>query len=439
MKFLLKTLVLICLSAIGLQAHSLSPVKVTYSADALFPHQDEKNINPEHLSELDNLASKIKKINLEVVIAVGHADPSEKNALSLSKSRAELVKQYLVKAGVDASRIYTEGQGSTRPLGKDASRNRRVEIEVVGTPSLQRLTWEELKAEPLTWRLLDDSVKHISNTPRPTLPPPWSARNRDALPILEFVQTIQDPAWREIYAHKLLIEAIWRKDDSLAIVAFELREKVQILLDKNKHSSSLYGYPVASLEAASYGTPIAKGLTIGELQNYKDAHSLKADQLKKVICQQPPYGVKNSQDIIDAGKALYPGETFMPKFEPTLQYALLGCALSSYPIAFQWLIEQGGNPDLTNTLGQTMLHLDILWDGGRNMERLIKAKTNINATDYQSNTALHFIAKSQFGGGAMLPPISLSIASKQQLWDTLIAAGANPNIPNKAGQLPVRP
>jgi OOP family OmpA-OmpF porin len=48
------------------------------------------------------------------------------------------VKNFLVEKGVEKNRIYTEGKGSTQPVADNKTRegrakNRRVEVEVVGT------------------------------------------------------------------------------------------------------------------------------------------------------------------------------------------------------------------------------------------------------------------------------------------------------------------
>ncbi len=56
---------------------------------------------------------------------------------ALSVKRAGAVKAYLVSKGIDANRIYSEGKGETSPVADNSTRsgrskNRRVEIEVVG-------------------------------------------------------------------------------------------------------------------------------------------------------------------------------------------------------------------------------------------------------------------------------------------------------------------
>jgi OOP family OmpA-OmpF porin len=56
----------------------------------------------------------------------------------LSLRRAEAVKAYLLSKGVEANRVYTEGKGEKQPVADNKTaegraKNRRVEIEVVGT------------------------------------------------------------------------------------------------------------------------------------------------------------------------------------------------------------------------------------------------------------------------------------------------------------------
>ena len=113
--------------------------KVTYAADAFFDF-DKSVLKPEGRAKLDDLVSKIKGINLEVIIAVGHTDSVGSDAYNqkLSVRRAEAVKAYLVSKGIEKNRVYTEGKGEKQPVADNKTKegrakNRRVEIEVVGT------------------------------------------------------------------------------------------------------------------------------------------------------------------------------------------------------------------------------------------------------------------------------------------------------------------
>ncbi len=113
--------------------------KVTFAADALFDF-DKAVLKPEGKAKIDDLASKLQGINLEVVIATGHTDSVGSDAYNqkLSERRAAAVKAYMVSKGIDEKRIFTEGKGEKQPVAdnKNAAgraKNRRVEIEVVGT------------------------------------------------------------------------------------------------------------------------------------------------------------------------------------------------------------------------------------------------------------------------------------------------------------------
>jgi OmpA-OmpF porin, OOP family len=113
--------------------------KVTYAADAFFDF-DKSVLKKEGKAKLDDLVGKVKGINLEVIIAVGHTDSIGTDAYNqkLSVRRAEAVKAYLVSKGIEKNRVYTEGKGEKQPVADNKTKegrakNRRVEIEVVGT------------------------------------------------------------------------------------------------------------------------------------------------------------------------------------------------------------------------------------------------------------------------------------------------------------------
>ncbi|MCC3157064.1 OmpA family protein [Hymenobacter sp. 15J16-1T3B] len=86
------------------------------------------------LPALNQLAAELRQRPALRLQIAGHTDrvgESEKNQL-LSEQRAEAVKAYLVKAGIEPARLSTVGYGDTRPLfpSPDA-RNRRVEVAEV--------------------------------------------------------------------------------------------------------------------------------------------------------------------------------------------------------------------------------------------------------------------------------------------------------------------
>ncbi|EKO15372.1 OmpA family protein [Leptospira kirschneri] len=89
-------------------------------------------------SILENLNSYLKE-NLNVKIKItGHTDLNgdAQDNLILSRNRANAVKDYLVKKGIDSERIITDGKGSSEPIvplknPKTDYKNRRTEFQLI--------------------------------------------------------------------------------------------------------------------------------------------------------------------------------------------------------------------------------------------------------------------------------------------------------------------
>jgi OOP family OmpA-OmpF porin len=97
-------------------------------------------LKPDAQAKLTDLVEKTKGVALEVVIAVGHTDTVGTDGYNqkLSIRRAEAVKNFLVGKGIERNRVYTEGKGESNPAADNKTaagraKNRRVEVEVVGT------------------------------------------------------------------------------------------------------------------------------------------------------------------------------------------------------------------------------------------------------------------------------------------------------------------
>ena len=120
-------------------APAAAATKVTYASDVFFA-ANQAVLKAAGKAKLDDLVGKVKGINLEVIVAVGHTDSkgSDKANQAMSVRRAEAVKAYLVSKGIEKNRVYTEGKGSKQPVADNKTaegraKNNRVEIEVVGT------------------------------------------------------------------------------------------------------------------------------------------------------------------------------------------------------------------------------------------------------------------------------------------------------------------
>ncbi|MDZ7653669.1 MAG: OmpA family protein [Burkholderiaceae bacterium] len=118
--------------------------KVTFAATVRFA--TARGLDDRDSAVIDDLASKVKGITLEVVIVTGHTDSTGNAAANqkLSEKRANDVKAQLIKhAKIDPGRIYVEGKGASQPIADNRTPegralNRRVEIEVVGTRPIKR-------------------------------------------------------------------------------------------------------------------------------------------------------------------------------------------------------------------------------------------------------------------------------------------------------------
>lgn len=113
--------------------------KLVYGSDAFFDF-DKSVIKPEGKETLTKLAKSMANINLEVIIAVGHTDSVGTDAynMKLGARRAEAVKAFLISQGVEKNRVYTDSKGERQPIADNKTaagraKNRRVEIEIVGT------------------------------------------------------------------------------------------------------------------------------------------------------------------------------------------------------------------------------------------------------------------------------------------------------------------
>ncbi|HTF02415.1 MAG TPA: OmpA family protein [Bacteroidia bacterium] len=102
----------------------------TLTLENIYFETNKSRILPESYQPLYDIIIELKlQPNLKVQI-VGHTDVHGKPAdnQKLSEERAKAVAAFFISKGIDASRITTKGYGSSRPLGDDDQKNRRVEF-----------------------------------------------------------------------------------------------------------------------------------------------------------------------------------------------------------------------------------------------------------------------------------------------------------------------
>jgi OOP family OmpA-OmpF porin len=121
--------------------------RLTFDADTLFD-VDKSVLRPEGRAALNRFVDKVKGINPETIMVVGHASRpgSVRHNQVLSEERAESVKAYLVRIGMAPYRVQTSGVGETQPVTfageclSDMSTkaiacrqpDRRVDIQLIG-------------------------------------------------------------------------------------------------------------------------------------------------------------------------------------------------------------------------------------------------------------------------------------------------------------------
>lgn len=109
---------------------------------------------------LDQIVA-VMELNSEYNLSIfGHTDNvgDPKKNLVLSQKRAEAVRQYLIKKGIDENRLVSEGFGDTKPIAdnktsKGRAQNRRVEFEV----NYEEVTFEKV-VNPELQNMVNEAV-----------------------------------------------------------------------------------------------------------------------------------------------------------------------------------------------------------------------------------------------------------------------------------------
>lgn len=107
-------------------------LRATFKSEAYFDY-DSAQLKPGAYPELRRIAGVLNRYPQTTIEVGGHTDSrgTEEYNQSLSKRRADAVKNELILNGVSAQRIRAVGYGESRPISSDHSMNRRVEIIIV--------------------------------------------------------------------------------------------------------------------------------------------------------------------------------------------------------------------------------------------------------------------------------------------------------------------
>ncbi|MBL7741108.1 MAG: OmpA family protein [Chitinophagaceae bacterium] len=110
----------------------------TYTLENVHFDSGKASLRPESFPSLEELFKYLKnKDDIKVEIA-GHTDSRGNDTLNLklSQQRAETIKSYLVKKGIQPGRIVAKGYGATEPVADNETEegrqmNRRTEVRII--------------------------------------------------------------------------------------------------------------------------------------------------------------------------------------------------------------------------------------------------------------------------------------------------------------------
>lgn len=98
----------------------------------------KSSLRPESYPALDQLAELLRLQPTMVIEIAGHTDNigSPQSNLQLSQARAEAVRQYLIKKGINPNRLIARGYGDMQPIAPNTTEegrqlNRRTEVRIL--------------------------------------------------------------------------------------------------------------------------------------------------------------------------------------------------------------------------------------------------------------------------------------------------------------------
>lgn len=126
-------------------------IKITFDSGLLFA-VDSATLQSAAQTNLTNLAEVLNKYDDTLILLEGHTDSSgsEEYNLTLSRSRAQSVANYLAGLSVDATRMTIMGYGEIQPVADNVTvegrqANRRVELAIMANDKLKNVAEEQTK------------------------------------------------------------------------------------------------------------------------------------------------------------------------------------------------------------------------------------------------------------------------------------------------------
>ena len=131
------------IAASNMDFSKMTPDREAFRDQTVYFDFDKSNVRPSEVSKLEQVASQMKSTHVGKALRIeGHCDErgTEEYNRSLGERRAQSVREYLVRLGLDAAMIETISMGEERPAvpGHDEaawSKNRRGEIILLTPPA----------------------------------------------------------------------------------------------------------------------------------------------------------------------------------------------------------------------------------------------------------------------------------------------------------------
>jgi outer membrane protein OmpA-like peptidoglycan-associated protein len=124
-------------------------IKITFDSGLLFD-VDSATMQPAAETNLTNLAEVLNKYGDTLVLIEGHTDAtgSDDYNLTLSRSRAQTVANFISGKNVDATRFTIMGYGETQPIADNETvsgrqANRRVELAIMANDKLKKVAEDQ--------------------------------------------------------------------------------------------------------------------------------------------------------------------------------------------------------------------------------------------------------------------------------------------------------
>jgi OmpA family len=391
---------------------ALSPAKFTGSAEVFF-ESGKSTLSKAGIYEIRAFVQRAETYATEVIVVVGFSAKGERNPQLLSEQRALEVVELLIKLGVSPSRIYSEGQSSKSAFAADTSKNqnRLAVLEFVGTARGD---------------LRNDGFRFMQAWNEPILPREGLiAKTQISSTLLTASKRIQEPDLRQLFLLKLSLHSLVTGNDLVLLT----------IADQIKFCGSLVdGLPNPYLYALLWGTPEAKRALqkCNSPRNTTDLHRLEV--FKRAFCESTLRRSVNDYEAIK--KTLFDDQSWISSVKDELAAQLFSCSLSLERA--RWLLAQGIKLPTVSVSSRPLLFMAVDKGDIELTRTLLDAGSDVLERALGGDTVLHRVSR-ELTSIPYRVENPMPLEKQKELWDLLVARGANPEVPNDRGQKPKAP